>query len=121
MFRTLSFSLLLACSCDLVHAQQVDDGGVSGTLMSFSHLSAGPPASMFEVPGGTFALTTACLFGGPITELTADAFGVILIGPGCVTFSPGLAIMGGDQVRCANGRCVITGVLIEGGASAEEP
>ena len=39
MFRTLSLSLLLACSCGLANAQQVpppdipvDDGGISGTL-----------------------------------------------------------------------------------------
>jgi hypothetical protein len=43
MFRTLSLSLLLACSCGLANAQQVpppdipvDDGGISGTLTNFS-------------------------------------------------------------------------------------
>jgi hypothetical protein len=90
--------------------------------MSFSELSTGPAVSMFEVPGGTFALTTACLFGSAETELSGDIFGVIALGSGCVTFSPGLAIMGGDQVLCASGRCVVTGVLMDqGSASAESP
>jgi hypothetical protein len=126
MFRTLSLSLLLACSCGLANAQTVDDGGVSGELRSFAQDTLGPPVTLFEVPAGnTYALTAACLFGTSAV-LSGQTFGVIARGAGCVNYSPGLVITEGDQIVCEAGAagalCVVTGILVDQvGASDEKP
>ena len=134
MFRTLSLSLLLACSCGLANAQDdqqvgppisVDDGGVSGTLTSFDGDTLGPPVDLFTVPEGTdFALTAACLFGSQ-AELGSTAPEPILIarGNGCVNYYPGLIIIEGETIQCSGpGTCTVTGILVElPGASDEMP
>ena len=115
MIRTLSLSLLLAFSCSIANAQEVDDGGVSGTLRSFNVSTLGPPEPVFTVPEeNVYALTAVCLStaGG---VLSASEFGFIARGPGCANFPPGLAIPGGNEITCtgtaAGVTCVVTGVL----------
>jgi hypothetical protein len=130
MFRTLSLSLLLASSVGLANAQQVDDGGVSGTLTSASGTSVGNSAKIiFQVPqGNVFALTTACFHSNP--TLSGSNIGFIAEGPppvtsggltisasDCVYYTPGLALKPGEQIICqgggaGGGTCVVTGVLM---------
>jgi hypothetical protein len=115
MFRTLSLSLLLALSCGLANAQQVDDGGVSGTLRSFNVSTLGPPETVLTVPDeNVYALTAVCLTTAGGT-LSASEFGIIARGPGCANYSPGLAIPGGNEITCSGGaggsNCTGTGVL----------
>jgi hypothetical protein len=114
MFRTMSVSLLLAFSCGLANAQEVDDGGVSGTLRSFSVSTLGPPEPVFTVPeGNVYALTAVCF--SRQGNLDASTFGFIAEGPGCANYSPGLAVPGGDEITCtgtaAGVACTVTGVL----------
>jgi hypothetical protein len=122
MFRTLSLSLLLACSCGLANAQEipeipVDDGGVSGTLTRFAGESqAGGPVDIFTVPeGSTLLITAACLFGtSPILTSTAPSEFVIAQGAGCVNYSPGLITIEGETLVCGGpGSCLGTGILVE--------
>jgi hypothetical protein len=133
MFRTLSLSLLLACSCGLANAQQVglppgalpiDDGGLTGTLVSFNGDSLGPPQVIFTVPeGNVFALTAACVFGSSQSELSTGTPSPNLIarGNGCVNYSPGLTIIEGEEFSCAGAHCVVTGILVELTGAAETP
>jgi hypothetical protein len=114
MIRTLSLSLLLAFSCSIANAQEVDDGGVSGTLRSFTVSTLGPPEPVFAVPEeNVYALTAVCFTR--TGDLSASDFGFIARGPGCANFSPGLAIPGGNEITCtgtaAGVTCVVTGVL----------
>jgi hypothetical protein len=143
MFRTLSLSLLLACSCGLANAQDgnvndgvpppnfpVDDGGISGTLVTFF---GGDPSldedTVFTVPeGSVLALTTLCVFGeqrivgGLITPRFFGNFDIAL-GPGCVNYSPGLVVGdAGTTLVCVQGVCNGSGILFElPGASDEGP
>jgi hypothetical protein len=115
MFRTLSLSLLLAFSCSIANAQEVDDGGVSGTLRSFNVATLGPPEPVFTVPDeNVYALTAVC-FSTAGGTLSASEFGIIARGPGCANFPPGLAIPGGNEITCSGGaggtNCTGTGVL----------
>jgi hypothetical protein len=126
MFRTLSLSLLLACSCGLANAQEVDipvrNGGVSGTLTNFSGNPEGETSvEVFTVPeGNVFALTTACVFGNsdegePV--LTIDDGPLIAEGTGCVNYSPGLIVMEGVTIICQAGEVTATchgvGILVQ--------
>jgi hypothetical protein len=118
MFRTLSLSLLLACSCGLANAQDADirvrKGGVTGTLTNFSgNPEDGTSVEVFTVPEGTaFALTTACVFGEPeegeVPVLTTDSGPFITEGDGCVNYSPGLIVTEGVTIICQAGEDVTT-------------
>src|SRR5262245_17638585 len=71
MFRTLSLSGLLACSCGFANDEEspdipVQDGGVSETLTRCAGESkeVANPVEIFTVPeGSTLLITAACLFG----------------------------------------------------------
>jgi hypothetical protein len=120
---TLCLSLLLACSCGLANAQQVDNGGVLGNTHKCFQGVGGCDDSYLRstIREVTFALTTAWLFGAG-AELTGEIFDLIAEDSGCVAYSPRLAIIEGDNIECANGCCVITGVLIsQGSATGEKP
>jgi hypothetical protein len=124
MFRTLSLSLLLACSCGLANAQEVPvtNGGVSGFLINFR----GDPVAETSVPvltvpaGNVFALTTACVFGdsedGEVPVLTTDFGPFISEGAGCVNYSPGLIVLEGVTIICqagsVNSICEGVGILV---------
>jgi hypothetical protein len=113
MFRTLSLSLLLALSCGFANAQQVDDGGVSGTLASASGATPGDPQTIFQVPAeNAFALTTVCILRNG--EVSGSTFGLIAQGPGCTTYTPGLALPASEEIMCSGPQsenCIVTGVL----------
>jgi hypothetical protein len=124
MFRTLSLSLLLACSCGLANAQEVPvrNGGVSGTLTNFSgNPEGGTSVDVFTVPeGNVFALTTACVFGSsdegePV--LTTDSGPIIVQDARCVNYSPGLIVMEGVTIICQAGDVTATcngvGILVQ--------
>jgi hypothetical protein len=127
MFRTLSLSLLIACSWGLANAQEVDirvrKGGVTGTLTNFSgNPEGGTSVEVFTVPEGTaFALTTACVFGEPeegeVPVLTTDSGPFIAEGTGCVNYSPGLIVLEGVTIICQAGdvtaTCEGVGILVQ--------
>jgi hypothetical protein len=134
MFRTLSLSLLLACSCGLANAQDgnvndgvpppdisVDDGGLSGTLVTFF---GGDPSvdqtTVFTIPqGSVLALTTMCVFGPerivgglPVPRVFSNFD--IAQGAGCVNYSPGLVVGGpGTTLVCVQGACNGSGILFD--------
>jgi hypothetical protein len=125
MFRTLSLSLLLACSCGLANAQEVPvtNGGVSGTLTNFrGDPAGGTSVNVLTVPAGNvFALTTACVFGEPdegeVPVLTTDLGPFIAEGAGCVNYSPGLIVTEGVTIICQAGEdvtstCQGVGILV---------
>jgi hypothetical protein len=116
MFRTLSLSLLLACSCGLANAQEVPvtNGGVSGTLTNFrGDPAGGTSVAVLTVPAGNvFALTAACVFGEPddgnVPLLTTDLGPFIAEGAGCVNYSPGLMVLEGVTIICQAGDVTTT-------------
>jgi hypothetical protein len=125
MFRTLSLSLLLACSCGLANAQEVPvtNGGVSGILTNFRGDPAeGTSVNVLTVPAGNvFALTAACVFGEPeegdVPVLTTDLGPFIAEGAGCVNYSPGLIVTEGVTIICQAGdvttTCEGVGILVQ--------
>jgi len=115
------------------HTQQIRNGGLSGTVMSFSeNTSGGTAANLFTTPAtgnSRFILTQFCGNHGSQRTLSlgGSILGVIVqirggVGPTtddrCVSFDPGIALSQNETISCRRiggndetGHCMITGVL----------
>jgi hypothetical protein len=133
MLRVAIFVFGLAFVSGPVLAQSLKAGNLSGTVVSASASAptGGSDAVILTAPAsGAFVLTQICTAGtsgsnnedavrvvgstlGPI----AQSYGTDSLGA-CTSYTPGLAIPAGEELRCVQGgasgspvTCTVTGVL----------
>jgi len=137
MLNKISLAIfLLLFTATAGHTQQIRNGGLSGTIMSFTGSTSGTTATdIFTTPSGTraghFVLTQYCghhNHGSSVfnLHLQGSVFGVIhTVRSGevdedrCISFVPGIALSQGETISCqatggdsiVTGHCMITGVL----------
>jgi len=138
MLNKISLAIvLLIFTATAGHTQQIRNGGLSGTIMSFTGSTSGTTATnLFTTPvgnkAGHFILTQFCgntNFGNSVHTLAlhGSVLGVINKVRGdffdeeaCVSFTPGIALSKDETLSCqatggdpnnSTGHCMITGVL----------
>jgi hypothetical protein len=133
MTRSLAAALITLLCASAVSAQVVKQGTVSGTIVSATATTAGggTDAVLLTTPAsGAFILTQVCMIGTPgaNNERNAQIVGSTLgrlatAAPDsdlgfCTTFTPGLFLPSGEELRCtqvgASGSsvtCTVTAVV----------
>ena len=113
---------VLVFGSNSAHAQKLVKGGLSGTVVSFrAQPAANGSVLMTTAPaadsGKFLVITEMCVNGNSVGVNGSTYGGLFSSGPGCMVYTPGVAIPSGDLVSCTEGGgspgtvCQISGVI----------